>query len=232
MEIKVVIDTICPWCFLGKRRLETTLAREPHLNFKIIWHPHILNPEIPLNGVDVADYKNEQLGGIRKYEKLNSTINQMAKSHNIEFNFSKIKRIPNTIDAHRMIKLASRQNLDSEMLESIYQNYFFRGNDIGNKSILIDIGVELGFDSLKLEKYLYSNQDIKKILHENQRGFRSGIDRIPAFIFNQEFSISGIHDIKILKRMLKIAEENSNNLDNQREHNTNPFSNRNSNYYD
>ena len=196
MKIDVVIDTTCPWCFIGKKRLELLIANEPNLNFEINWQPYILNPEIPPEGMDSEENLNKNSGGKTKYQKSNNTINQLAKNLNIELNFSKIKRIPNTIDSHRMIKLASHQNMSTEMLESIFQNYFSMGNDIGNRSVLISIGTELGFARTKLEEYLNSDEDTSEILRQSQRILHSGISGIPTFIFNEDLSISGIQDIE------------------------------------
>ena len=215
MKIDVVIDTTCPWCFIGKKRLELLIANEHNLNFEINWQPYILNPEILPKGMDSEENLYKNSGGKTKYQKSNNTINQLAKNLNIEFNFSKIKRIPNTIDSHRMIKLASYQNMSTEMLESIFQNYFSMGNDIGNRSVLINIGTELGFARTKLKEYLNSDEDTSEILRQSQRIFHSGISGIPTFIFNEDLSISGIQDIRILRRLINIAEQDINSLFNK-----------------
>ena len=200
MRIDVIIDTICPWCFIGKRRLDSIIADRPYLNFEVIWHPFLLNPEIPSEGLDYKDH-------------INNAINQTAENLNIKFNFSQIKRTPNTLDSHRIIKFASDQNLSTEILEAIYQNYFLKGADIGDRSILIKIGEEVGLDSTNLQDYLCSDKDVSEILAKNRQVCQLGISGIPTFIFGQNFSISGIQNTKILQRMLTIADGNLDNKD-------------------
>ena len=200
MRIDVIIDTICPWCFIGKRRLDSIIADRPYLNFEVIWHPFLLNPEIPSEGLDYKDH-------------INNAINQTAENLNIKFNFSQIKRTPNTLDSHRIIKFASDQNLSTEILEAIYQNYFLKGADIGDRSILIKIGEEVGLDSTHLQDYLCSDKDVSEILAKNRQVCQLGISGIPTFIFGQNFSISGIQNTKILQRMLTIADGNLDNID-------------------
>ena len=212
MRIDIVFDTICPWCFIGKRQLDLALANLPYLNFEINWYSYFLNPEMPLEGIDFNEYIHKKLGGKLKYEKLNNAISQSAKNLKLKFDLTRIKRAPNTLNSHRLIKLASRQNQGAEMLEALYQNYFVKGRDIGNRSVLIDIGTELGFDDINLRKYLYGDKDIIETLSQNQHVSRLGVNGVPAFIFNQEFSISGVQDTKVLMRMLNVAEENSNKI--------------------
>ena len=106
-----------------------------------------------------------------------------------------------------MVKLASQQNQGREMLEALYESYFIMGRNIGDRSVLIDIGTKFGYDSIEVKKYLFSDKDIVETLDQNHSTLRLGISGIPAFIFDDKFSISGAQDNKILLRMLNIAED-------------------------
>jgi predicted DsbA family dithiol-disulfide isomerase len=214
MRIDVIFDTICPWCFIGKRRLDLLLDQQQYSNFEIIWHTYFLNPGMPLEGMDYEEYMQDKLGENFKIDNLNNTINETAKDLNLKFEFSRIKRAPNSLDSHRMVKLANRINQGAEMLDSLYQNYFMMGRDIGNRSVLIDIATELGYDNNEVRKYLYSKKDTLESFTQNQRTLRLGINGIPAFIFDEKFSISGAQDTKILLRMLNITEDNINKSNN------------------
>ena len=214
MRIDVIFDTICPWCFIGKRRLDLLLDQQQHSNFEIIWHTYFLNPGMPIEGMDYEEYMQYKFGAKFKIKKLNNTINETAKDLNLKFEFTRIKRVPNSLDSHRMVKLANRNNRGGEMLESLYQNYFMMGKDIGNRSVLIDIATELGYDSTKVRKYLYSDKDTLESLAQNQRTLRLGINGVPAFIFDEKFSISGAQDTKILLRMINITNDNINKSNN------------------
>lgn len=209
MRIDLVFDTVCPWCFIGKRQLDSLIAQKKHLSFEINWHSFFLNPGMPLEGMDYQEYTQKKFGGKLKNEHVFNNINQIAKSFDLEFNFSIIKQIPNSLDSHRMVKLASRQNQAGEMLDALYQSYFVKGRNIGNRSVLIDIAIKLGYDSVDVRDYLYSDKDVVETLNQNHNTLRLGITGIPAFIFDESFSISGIQNNKVLLRLLNISEVNS-----------------------
>jgi predicted DsbA family dithiol-disulfide isomerase len=210
MRIDIIIDTICPWCFIGKRQLDILLDQQKSLNLDINWHTYFLNPGMPPEGIGYEEYMKNKLGQKLKIEKLHDTINQTAKNLDLKFDFTQIKRIPHSLDSHRMVKLANRQNQGGEMLESLYQNYFIMGRNIGNRSVLIEIAEKLGYNSTQVRKYLYSNKDILESLMQNQRTLSSGINGLPVFIFGEKFSISGAQDMKILQRMLNITKGSAN----------------------
>ena len=207
MRIDLVFDTICPWCFIGKRQLDLLVAQKTNLNFEINYHSFFLNPGMPLEGMEYQEYTQKKFGGKLKNENVHNTINQIAKRINLEFDFSRIKQVPNSLDSHRMVKLASQQNQGREMLEALYESYFIMGRNIGDRSVLIDIGTKLGYDSIEVKKYLFSDKDIVETLDQNHSTLRLGISGIPAFIFDDKFSISGAQDNKVLLRMLNIAED-------------------------
>ena len=210
MRIDVIFDTICPWCFIGKRRLDLLIDQQQHSNFEINWHSYFLNPGMPPEGMNYKKYMQKKFGEQYKIESLNNTINETAKGLNLKFEFTRIKQAPNSLDSHRMVKLATSKNQGAEMLDSLYQNYFLMGRNIGNRSVLIDIAVKLGYDSTEVRQYLYSDTDTLESLTQNQRTLSLGINGIPAFIFDEKFSISGAQDTKILLRMLNITEDNIN----------------------
>jgi predicted DsbA family dithiol-disulfide isomerase len=207
MRIDIIFDTICPWCFIGKRRLEEMLDRRPSLNAEIHWHAFLLNPDMPPEGIDYDTYMRKKFGGDLRSQKLYNAIDQAGSSVGINFDFTQVKRTPNTVDSHRLVRFAAHQDRAAEMVEALYQNYFMAGRDTGNRSVLIDIGIELGFDEMDLRKYLYSDEDIADIQEQNPRSHRLGISGVPAFIFAEKFSISGAQDPDVLERMLNIAEE-------------------------
>ncbi len=209
MRIDVLFDTSCPWCFIGKKQLDLVLDRHPSAQFKIYWHAFLINPDIPSEGVNYMEHLQKKFGRKLNPEHALETITRSAKTVNIQFDFTRINRIPNTIDSHRMVRFAARQNRGSEMLEAIYQNYFLIGSDIGDRSVLVDIGAKIGLNSEEIKNYLFSNKDILDIQKQNKRAQRLDINGIPAFIFNQNFSISGAHEPNILNKMIDIARENS-----------------------
>ncbi len=183
------------------------LSRRPQLNAEIYWHAFLLNPDMPPEGTDFQGFMRKKFGGDLRSERLFNAIGQAGQSVGIEFDFNRVKRTPNTIDSHRLVRYAARQNRATEMVETLYQNYFMAGRDIGNRSVLIDIGVAQEFDEQNLRDYLYSDEDVADVLEQNPRSHRLGISGVPAFIFERQFSISGAQDPNVLERMLNIAEE-------------------------
>jgi len=188
------------------------LTNKPNPNYTVIWHPYILSPEIPPEGVAYRQITQNPYGKSIRPEKLDNAIYQRAKQLNLEINFTKMKQTPNSLDSHRMIKLASRYNQGSEMLDAIFRDYFTMGRDISKKSTLIKIGKKFGYDEIELKTYLNSDENITETLDQNQNAYHLGIHSIPTFIFNQKFLISGAQDRKILERMLDIAEHFSSKI--------------------
>ena len=162
---------------------------------------------MPAQGVNYHEYLQKRFSRKITLEHAHDVISRTAKTVDIEFDFNRINLIPNTIDSHRMVRLANRQNQAAEMLEAIYQHYFLLGCDIGDRSVLIHIGTKLGYNSKKIRNYLYSDKDILDVKKQNHHAQRLGINGVPAFVFDQQFSISGAHEPNILKKILDIAKD-------------------------
>ena len=207
MHIEVIFDTICPWCYLGKRRLEEALRSRPDIRPDVTWSPFLLNPHIPFQGVNRNDYLNSKFGSKTRLDHIYKSIEVLGKSLEIDFQFSRLKIIPNTIDAHRLIRYYSRLGFGSEVVEALFQAYFTRGLDTGNRALLLNLVEEIGFDSSGLRNYFFSDQDIEDIKGQNTRIQNLGINGVPAFVIDGQFSISGAQEPKIIGRLLEVAEE-------------------------
>lgn len=183
----------------------------PGLQPEIFWHAFQLNPDMPPEGVDHRDFMKRKFGGDLRSQRLFGAISQAGDSVGIAFNFERIKRTPNTVDSHRLVRFAAQQSnvaKATETVEALFTNYFLEGRDTGNRSVLIDIAVEqLGFEEDALRRYLYSDEDVTDIGEQNARAHRLGISGVPAFIIDGQFSISGAQDANVINRMLDIAEE-------------------------
>lgn len=207
MHIEVIFDTICPWCYLGKRRLEEALRSRPNIRPDISWSAFLLNPHIPTQGIDLNDYLNAKFGSNNRAKKIYQSIEVLGKSLGIDFQFSRLKRIPNTLDAHRLVRYYSRLGFGSEVVEVLFQAHFIRGLDTGNRKLLFKLVEEIGFDSSPIRDYLFSDQDIEDIKKQNSRVHHFGINGLPAFVIDNQFSISGAQEPKILSRLIEVAEE-------------------------
>ncbi len=212
MRIDVIFDTICPWCFLGKKRLERALTDKPHLNAEVTWHAFLLNPDLPPGGVERAVYLNAKFGNENRSNRVYQAIGEAGKSLGIDFDFDQIDRTPNTLDSHRFVRFAQAAGRGSEVVETLFQAYFIRGLDTGSRTALYALAEELGFDVNELRTYLYSDEDVEDIRQQNARAHRLGISGVPAFIVEDQFSISGAQEPQVIGRLLEVAEERQREL--------------------
>lgn len=207
MHIDVIFDTVCPWCFIGKRRLDRALADRPVANVEYNWQAFLLNPDMPVEGLDHRTYLAAKFGGEARSRRVYSAIAEAGRNSGIEFNFDDIGRAPNSIDSHRLVRYAGRRGRAMDAVERLFQSYFLDGRDIGNRSVLVEIADQLDFDLREFRDYLYSSADIEDIKLQNARAHRIGISGVPAFIVDGQFSVSGAQEPIILQRIFDVARE-------------------------
>ncbi len=195
ITIDIVSDAVCPWCFVGKRRLERALAAAPReLEFMIGWRPYQLNPEMPREGMDRKRYLAAKFGGEAGAEKIYRAITDAGAGVGITFDFGAIARTPNTIDAHRLIDRGGRKGLQDAVVERLFRAYFVEGRDIGNVGVLAAIGAEAGLDGAETRRYLESGEDAERIGQEDAIARRMGITAVPTFVFNRKYAVPGAQD--------------------------------------
>jgi predicted DsbA family dithiol-disulfide isomerase len=207
MRIDIMFDTICPWCYIGKKRLEESLAAAPIDGLEIHWNAFLLNPEMPPEGMDERQYTRTKFGGEARARRIYSAIARTGQAAGIDFKLDQIGWVPNTIDSHRVIRYAEREGRAAAAVEAIFQSYFLEGRDIGIRSALVDIGAAIGLDRARLGGYLISDEDRADVLEQNIRAHRLGISGVPAFIVDGQFSISGAQDTQVIQRLLAVARE-------------------------
>ncbi len=212
ISIDIVSDAVCPWCFVGKRRLERALASAPpDLEFKIGWRPYQLNPDMPRGGMDRQRYLEVKFGGEARAERIYRTIMEAGASEGIEFDFSAIARTPNTIDAHRLIDRGGRHGVQDAVVEKLFGAYFAQGRDIGDLDVLAAIGAEEGLDRDETRRYLESSQDVERIRQEDEIARKMGIQAVPTFIFNRKYAVPGAQDPPVFLEVFgKIGREMEN----------------------
>ena len=205
MKIQMVFDTVCPWCYIGKRRMEQALALRPHVDIDLVWQPFLLNREIPAGGIDRDAYLMRKFGSVSRVQRVHNAIAQAGKSVNIDFDFNRIDRTPNSVDSHRLIRYALLQGAVPRIVETLFFGYFIEGLDIGRQEVLQEIGARDGLDGGAVGAYLSSEEDINFVYDENTRAHRMGVSGVPAFIFNDKMVISGAQEPQILARMIDAA---------------------------
>ncbi|MEE2760172.1 MAG: DsbA family oxidoreductase [Pseudomonadota bacterium] len=207
MRIDIIFDTICPWCYIGKKRLETSLADVAIDDLEIQWNAFLLNPEMPTEGMEPGEYARTKFGGEARARRVHSAIKRTGEAEGIDFRLHRISRVPNTIDSHRLIRFAEREGRADEVVEAVFKSYFLEGHDIGRRSTLTEIGARIGLDVTELTQYLAGNDDRTEVLEQNIRAHRLGISGVPAFIIDSQFSLSGAQDPLAIRRLLDVARE-------------------------
>lgn len=205
MRIDVVFDAVCPWCYVGKRRIETALRLRPDLAVEIRWWPFLLNPDMPYGGMERGTYLVRKFGSEARVRRIYGAIADAGQSVDIDFAFDRIRSTPNSVNAHRLVRFAARDNRANAAVEALFLNYFVNGRDIGETQILVDIGGRLGLDAAALDAYLIGQEDVALVYEENARAHRIGINSVPSYVFNDSMVISGAHEAPILARMLDAA---------------------------
>lgn len=207
MKIEFIFDTVCPWCYVGKRRLERTLAQRPGARVDIRWRPFLLNPDIPMGGIDRNAYLDRKFGGPARVQRVHGAVAAAGEAEGIAFAFDRILRAPNTLNSHRMIRFAGGFGREAETVEAVYSGYFCEGRDIGAIAELIDIGRSVGLPGQELESYLLSDADIAVVMNENARAHRMGVNGVPCVVLEGLYAVAGAQEPDVLLRLIDIARE-------------------------
>ena len=194
MHIDVVLDVICPWCFIGKRRLETALAKRAEVTPEITWRPFQLNPDMPPQGMTRQDYLAAKFGGSTHAGRIYQTVGEAGASVGIAFAFDRIRRTPNTRDAHRLIRHAEHEGRADALVEALFHAYFLDGRDIGDRAVLAALAGEAGMDRSDARRFLDGDRGLADMLAEDRGARRMGINAVPCFILDGKYAISGAQE--------------------------------------
>ncbi|MSP00608.1 MAG: DsbA family oxidoreductase [Acetobacteraceae bacterium] len=192
-RIGIVSDAICPWCYIGKRQMEralVTLGNES-LSFSIHWNPFQLNPDMAKEGVDRAEYRAWKFGGPEKAAAIDARIVGAAAQVGLEFHPERIKRTPNTIDAHRLIWFAGQRGVQDATMETVFRAYFMEAQDIGQHSVLADCGAASGLDRNEVMAFLGGNLADKEMRAADQAAREAGVSGVPSFFLDGYGLFSG-----------------------------------------
>ncbi len=205
MQIDFIFDAVCPWCYIGKRRLEQMLAKRDGLGPTINWRPFLLNPELPAAGIDRNAYLTGKFGSESRIGRIYGAIADVGLSVEIGFNFETIRHTPNTIDAHKLVRLAAQEGKAEAAVEALFEGYFVEGLNIGEINVLATIATRLGLDGSAVTGHLESDEGIAEIYDANAHAHRLGINGVPSYVFNENMVISGAQEENVLARMLDAA---------------------------
>lgn len=193
MFIDVVSDTVCPWCYIGKRRFDMAKAERPDIDIDLRWRPYQLDPTIPAEGVDRREYMEAKFGKNRSKE-VGNVIREAADEAGITLAFDKIQRSPNTFDSHRLIRWGASAGAQNEIVEILFRRYFEDGEDIGDRKVLVDAAKEAGMDHELVAYLLLHNKDADLVANEANQAREMGISGVPTFLFEGKFAVVGAQE--------------------------------------
>ncbi len=205
LDIEVVYDLVCPWCYLGVRRMLRTVRRRPDLQIGLAWRPFLLNPDMPRSGLSRADYVLRKYGGEERARRLYASISEIGRNEGLNFRFDRIRRTPSSVDAHRLVGWASGIGRAVDLVEALFAAHFADGLDIGDETILIAIASSLGFDPQAARDFLRSEADLESVHAENLRAHRLGINGVPCFVIAGRHAIAGAQEPEVIERLLDVA---------------------------
>jgi len=192
LAVDVISDVICPWCYIGKKRLEkATAAFDGQQQVRVRWLPFQLNRTMPKEGISRREYRIRKFGSWERSLELDAKVAAVGETEDIHFAFDRIARTPNTVDAHRLIWLADQQGLQDAVVEALFRAYFTEGRDICNRQTLIDVVAEAGLERRLAEAMLNSEEGLDAIREAEGLSRRHRVGGVPFFIINNEITLSG-----------------------------------------
>ena len=212
LKIDIVSDVVCPWCVIGFKNLQKALSElDSKVDFEISWKPYELHPEIPENGYDKKLYMQQKFGNPNGRSSTYKQIEEIGKSLDFDFNFSKTDRIPNTFKAHRLIWKSREKGYQTKLSEALFKAYFTDGKDIGSNEILIEIASSVGMDPDETKAFLNSNEGGQETADEEMSFIEKSIGAVPTYFINDQYIIQGGQEpetfISFLNKILKKREK-------------------------
>lgn len=205
MLIETFADLVCPWCFIGKRRLEDALSQHQQDKFRLRWLPFQLNPDMPREGMPREQYLLAKFGTLERAHQVHTMVTETARKDGIALRLDAISRTPNTIDAHRLVRYADRHGVGQQMIEALFRAYFQEGRDIGKIAELVDIAEENYLNKIETSRYLLSDADIMSVRTSDIAARRLGIHAVPCFVFDKRHAIAGAHDQETFFPLFDVA---------------------------
>jgi len=198
LTIDIVSDVVCPWCYIGKRRLELALRHRPQIKADIRWVPYFLESRVPADGMPRVDYIGQKFGVYERFPPGHERLVTLGAEAGIDFRFDKIYRQPNTIDPHRVIGWAQKQGKAGPVVERLFSLFFIEGGDLSDREMLVVAGRAGGLDADEMRRDLLTERDRRYVERQAQAAARAGIGGVPFFVFGKKISVAGAHEVEVL----------------------------------
>ena len=204
VRIDIFSDTICPWCWIGKRRLERTLEARPDVDAEVVWHPFQLNPTMPAEGMDRKAYLARKFGGAANARATYGRVAAEGARESLPFDFEAIPRTPNTLDSHRLVRWAAGQQPgQTPMVEALFDAYFARAQDVGDGEVLARVAATAGFDESGARAMLAGDEGRAEVSREDMHARAAGITGVPCFILDGKVAVPGAVEPDVFLRVFE-----------------------------
>jgi predicted DsbA family dithiol-disulfide isomerase len=191
LAIDVFSDVVCPWCFIGKRRLEKAVALRPDIPVEVHYRPYFLNPWVPREGMSRVDYLTAKFGSPERYEKIALRVAQAAANEGLTYNIGALARQPNTLDCHRLILWGGRLGKASRVKQRLMEIYFSEGGDLSDRDVLVQAASDCGLDPAEVRALLASDADVAAVEQAAKSAQEAGIEGVPYYVFGNVLAVSG-----------------------------------------
>ena len=203
LKIDIVSDVVCPWCYIGKRRIENALKLVPDVPVEVNFRPFFLNPWVPREGISRDEYLTTKFGSVEAYHGIAQRVVLAAGEEGLVYRPENVKRQPNTIDCHRLIHWADAIGKAPEMKQRLMELYFRDGGDLTDTEVLVKAAAEIGLDADNVRKRLATDEDVALISALAQDAANKGIEGVPTYVFAQKYAVSGAQDPAMLARAIR-----------------------------
>ena len=198
LTIDIVSDVVCPWCYVGKRRLESALRQRPQIKGEIRWVPYFLEARVPPEGMPRVDYIGQKFGVYERFTPGHERLIPLGADVGIDFRFDRIYRQPNTLDAHRIVGWAQKSGKAGPVVERLFSMFFVEGGDLSDREMLVAAGRAGGLDSDEMRRDLLTDRDRRFVERQANAAARAGIGGVPFFVFGKKISVAGAHEVEVL----------------------------------
>ena len=205
MRIDVISDTICPWCYIGKKRLDAALEQRPDLDIEVVYRPFQLNPDTPREGLDRKEHVSKKFGNREQARQIFDNIAKTGAQDGIDFDFTRQDRLPNTLDSHRLNHWAHTAGVQDKVVDLLFERYFIEGADVGDAKVLVEVATEAGMDADVVERLLSSDADEEDVKKEEAVGRNMGVTGVPCFVIDGKYALLGAQDTDMLVRAIDTA---------------------------
>ncbi len=205
IHVDIISDTVCPWCYIGKRRFEQAVALRPAYEFQVGWRPFQLNPDIPPSGLPRREYLSTKFGGSDRADRIYESVSAAGVEVDLAFNFRDIPHQPNTFDSHRLVRWSESAGVQDLVVEKLFHSYFIDAADVGNREVLVDVANACGMDGDLVRELFIKDADRDLVMAEEGVARRMGINGVPCFVVDHKYAISGAQDPSVLTHVFDLA---------------------------